>query len=105
MRVRDVELMGVAGAAGFGACIVDDWIAGAAIVVLWLCLRLTSTDDRLFVLPAAVAFQWTETVLGMFYKGFTGREVQAIYGSDYRPMVLIGLGCCLALAGGIKLGL
>lgn len=105
MGVRDVEVMGVAGAAALGAYIVDDWIGGAAIVALWLCLKLTSTHDRLFVLPAALAFQWTETVLGMFYRGLTGREVQAYYASDYRPMVLIGLGCCLSLAVGIKLGL
>jgi hypothetical protein len=39
------------------------------------------------------------------YLGFFGRSVSTITLSDYRPMVLISLGCCLALASGIKLGL
>ena len=80
------------------AFIADDWIGAAAVLALWLCIKLVATGDRLFVLPLALTFQWTQTALGVFYKGFTGREVQAHYASDYRPMVLIGLGCCLALA-------
>lgn len=104
MRFADLELVGVGSAAFLAFYIVDDWIGGAAIVALWLCIKLVSTHDRLFVLPVALTFQWTQTVLGMFYRGFTGRQVQTHYASDYRPMVLIGLGCCLALAGGIKIG-
>jgi hypothetical protein len=105
MRFHDLEILGVALATAVAAFIVDDWIAAAAVVTLWLCFKLTSTHDGLFVLPAALAFQWNQSTLGMFYKGFTGREVPAIYASDWRPMVLIGLGCCLALAAGIKLGI
>lgn len=105
MKFNDGEIVGVVLATGVAAFFVDDWIGGAAILALWICIKLVSTHDGLFVLPAALMFQWTETVLGMYYKAFTGREVAAIYASDWRPMVLIGLGCCLALAGGIKLGL
>jgi hypothetical protein len=105
MRFAELEFVGVGLATFLAYFIADDWIAGAAIVALWLCVRLVSTDDRLFVLPLALTFQWTQTVLGVFYRAFTGREVQTHYASDYRPMVLMGLGCCLALAGGIKLGL
>ena len=72
---------------------------------LFIGLKLVATHDRLFVLPASFAFHWTQTSLGLLYFGFTGREVPAIYQSEYRPMVLIGLGCCLALAVGIRLGL
>ena len=105
MRFAELEFVGVGLATFLAYYIADDWIAGAAIVALWLCIKLVSTDDRLFVLPLALTFQWTQTVLGVFYRAFTGREVQTHYASDYRPMVLMGLGCCLALAGGIKLGL
>lgn len=105
MRFAELELVGVGLGTFLAYYIADDWIAGAAIVALWLCVKLVSTGDRLFVLPLALTFQWTQTVLGVFYRAFTGREVQAHYASDYRPMVLMGLGCCLALAGGIKLGL
>ena len=37
--------------------------------------------------------------------GFFGRSVDAIDRSDYRPMVMIGLGCCMALAIGVFLGM
>ena len=104
MRFSDLELGGVALATFLAYYLCDDWIGGAAILSLWLSIKLVSTHDRLFVLPLALTFQWTQTVLGVFYRAFTGREVQAHYASDYRPMVLMGLGCCLALAGGIKLG-
>src|SRR6478672_4455806 len=104
MRVTDLELVAVAAAMALAAFIADDWIGAAAVLALWLCIKLVATDDRLFVLPAALTFHWNQTVLGIFYRGVTGREVQAHYASDYRPMVFIGLGCCLSLALGIKLG-
>ena len=104
MRVTDLELVAVAAAMVLAAFIADDWIGAAAVLALWLCIKLVATGDRLFVLPAALTFHWNQTVLGIFYRGVTGREVQAHYASDYRPMVFIGLGCCLSLALGIKLG-
>lgn len=104
MRPVDLEFVGVGIATFLAYYIADDWIAGAAVVILWLCIKLVSTHDRVFALPLALTFHWMQTVLGVFYRAFTGREVQAHYASDYRPMVLIGLGCCLALAGGIKIG-
>ena len=69
-------------------------------MTLMICVKLVMTDDGLFVLPIALAFHWTQGSLGVIYYGFTGREVLAIYDSDWRPMVMIALGCCLALAVG-----
>src|SRR5437868_3170750 len=105
MRITDLELIAVALATFVGGYICDDWIGAAAIFALWLCVKLVSTGDRLYVLPLAITFQWTQVVLGVFYKALTGHEVQAYYASDYRPMVLMGLGCCLSIAGGIKIGM
>jgi hypothetical protein len=105
MRFADLELIAV-GLAGLVAYIaIPDWIAPAAVVVLWLCVKLTSTHDGVFALPLAVGFQWSQTSLGVFYSGITGRTLLAITSTDYRPMVLIGLGSCLALACGIRIGL
>jgi hypothetical protein len=105
MRLNDLELIGV----GVGALVLyvwaGDWLMPLCALTLWVCLRLTQTHDRLYVLPLAVAFQWSQTSLGVFYNGFTGRELMAISGSDYRPMVVIALGCVLALAVGVRLGL
>jgi hypothetical protein len=105
MRFADLELLGVGLAAGVSFLFLDDWLAAAAIVVLWMAIKLTSTHDHVFALPMAMCFQWSQTCLGLLYHDVTGRSVPAITNSDYRPMVLLALGCVLALAGGIKVGL
>jgi hypothetical protein len=105
MRFADLELVAVGLATFVAYFVIDDALAAAAVVVLWLCIKLTSTQDRVYALPLALCFHWSQTSLGVFYYGLTGRTVPAIYSSDYRPMVLLGLGCCLALAAGIKVGL
>jgi hypothetical protein len=105
MRISDLDLVAL-GAAGVAAGVVTgDWLTGVSVMTLMICVRLVTTDDRLFVLPIAVAFHWMQGNIGLIYLGLTGREVLAIYDSDWRPMVLIALGCCLSLAAGIRLGL
>jgi hypothetical protein len=98
------ETVAAASAAGAVAIVADDWLAGAAVLVLLAGLKLTSTEDGMFVLPAAYAFHWSQTSIGLIYKGVFGREVVAIQESDYRPMVLLALGCCLAIAVGVRVG-
>src|SRR5580765_3508783 len=85
--------------------VADDALVAWSLVVLFVGLKLTETDDNLFVLPAAFSFHWMQTSLGVLYKGLFAREVATVYSSNYRPMVWIGLGCCLALAVGLRLGL
>ena len=104
MRFADLELVGVGFLTLVLFIIADDPLVAASVVVLWLCIKLVSTHDRLYVLPLAMTFQWSQTILGMLYKAFTGREVPA-FASDYRPMVMMGMGCVLALSAGIFLGL
>ena len=105
MRLNDLEIVG----AGLVALVVGlaagDWLAGVSVLALMICVKLAWTGDGLFVLPLALAFHWMQGSLGVMYFGFTGRTLPAIEGSDYRPMVLISLGCCLAIAAGIRLGL
>jgi len=105
MRFADIELIavGLVGATVFFA--VGDWLPVLSLLTLWLCIKLTTTNDRVYALPLALTFHWTQTSLGVFYNGLTGRQVPAIYSSDYRPMVWLALGCCLALAAGIRVGL
>jgi len=105
MRFVDTELIGVGVVAGLTYLFLNDWIPAASLVVLWLCIKLTATHDHVYALPMAMGFQWSQTSLGVFYYEATGRAVPAIEQSDYRPMVLLALGCCLALAAGINIGL
>ena len=104
LRFRDTELLAVGIISGVVGLIVNDWIATAAIVTLWLGFKLLVTGDRIPVLFLAFLFQWTQVTLGVFYLGLMGREVPTVYRSDYRPMVLIGLGCVLAIAVGVRAG-
>ncbi len=105
MNVSLFEAIAAAAISATVGLAANDGLSALAVLVLIVGLKLVATRDRLFVLPAAYAFHWTQTSLGVLYLGFTGREVPAIYQSEYRPMVLVGLGCCLALAVGIRLGL
>jgi hypothetical protein len=105
MRISDLDLVALGGAGLAAGVVTGDWLTGVSVMTLMICIRLVKTDDRLFVLPIAVAFHWMQGNIGLIYLGLTGREVLAVYDSDWRPMVMIALGCCLALAGGIRLGL
>ena len=104
LRFRDTEVAGIALVSSLVGYFIDDWIGGAAIVVLWLGFKLLVTGDRIPVLFLAFLFQWTQVTIGLFYAGLTGRDIPTIYRSDYRPMVLIGLGCVLAIAVGVRAG-
>jgi hypothetical protein len=104
MRLNHVELFAVTLITAFAALYTDDVLIGASIIVLWLIWKLTMTHDGMFVVPLALTFQWVQSTLGLFYLDFFGRSVDAVNRSDYRPMVMIGLGCCLALAIGVFLG-
>jgi hypothetical protein len=105
MRLNFRELLSVTLITVSGALYTDDWLIGASILVLWLIWKLTMTRDGMFVVPMALTFQWVQSTIGLFYLDFFGRSVDAIQRSDWRPMVMIGLGCCLALAIGIRTGL
>lgn len=85
--------------------LVGDWIGGAAtatLVAAWWLVRGAVGPPVLFF---ALGFQWVQVTIGLFYTSVTGRTLTAVTSSDYRTMVLIGLGCVLALAVGIHLGL
>jgi hypothetical protein len=104
MRVSSSELIGAFLVTSVAALYTNDVLIGAALAVLWLIWKLTMTDDGVFAVPLALTFQWAQSTLGLFYLQFFGRSVDAVDRSDYRPMVMIGLGCCLALTVGVFLG-
>jgi hypothetical protein len=105
MRLNHREVVAMSLATVLGGLYADDWLISASILVLWAIWKLTLTSDGLFVVPMALTFQWVQSTIGLFYLGFTGRTLDTIQRSDWRPMVMIGLGCCLALALGFRLGL
>ena len=105
MRFSEIELISYGAVAFVAGLVANEWIVSASLLTLLIGIKLVSTGDRLFVLPVAFAFHWLQTSIGLMYLAFAGRAVPTVELSDYRPMVLVGLGCCLALAAGIRLGL
>ncbi len=81
-----------------------DWIASGAILVLWAIWRFVPKIEGPPALPMALTYQWLQVVTGVFYLALTGRHTLELDRSDYRPMVLIGLSCVLALLFGLRLG-
>src|SRR5687768_11340385 len=81
-----------------------DWIAGLALIVLIVGLRILARENGPPVLAAAFASQWLQVTVAIFYFAVTGRQVIEMTSANYRPMVLIGLACVVTLFTGIYLG-
>jgi len=82
------------------------WLAGVSVIALMLIWRILRRpgDEGPPVLALALTTQWLQVTAGIFYMGLTGRMLSGIDGAEFEPMVLIGLGCVLALAGGLWAG-
>jgi hypothetical protein len=105
MQIRFGEVVGAGIACAAIGLLAGDGLLALSVLVLLVGLKLVWTSDGLFVLPAAFAFHWLETSIGLVYRAVFDREVATFHASNYQPMVLIALGCCLALAAGIRLGM
>jgi hypothetical protein len=81
-----------------------DWLLGLSAIVLALGWVYLPADEGPPVLALAYTLQWVTVCIGLFYVAATGRPLQATIGSDYEPMVLIGLGCLVALLAGLLAG-
>ena len=99
------EVLALSAIAGTAAYVAEDWIAAPAIVVLWLAWRYLRDDNGLPILPMAMTFQWVQVTAGIWYYAATGRRIETMDLSDYRPMMLIGLGCVASLILGLCAGL
>ncbi len=106
---KRLALPGLAIALGLASAgvwfLAEDWIPAVALWVLCAGWRYLPTGDGPPVLPMAFTFQWMQVTLGLYYYAFTGYQSPAMVLSDYRAMVLIGLGCLVALLLGLKSGL
>ena len=82
------------------------WLAGAAVatlIAIWYLLR-REDDEGPPVLALAMTIQWLQVTAGVFYTGLTGRALSATDAPDTDRMVLIGLGCVMALTMGLWVG-
>ena len=98
------ESIGIALLTWAAAAIAGDWIAGAAVAVLFIVWKYMRDDEGLPVLALALSFQWFQVTGGVWYFLASGRRLDAMVLSDYRPMVLAGLGCVSSLVIGLRAG-
>jgi hypothetical protein len=99
------QLLMVAAVAAISSVLTADWIAGLAVLVLWAGWRYLAGEEGPPVLALAFTFQWAQIVSGIFYYAITRRRLEVMDFSDYRPMVLIALGCLVALLLGLRWGM
>src|SRR3954464_1497434 len=96
------KMVVVAGVGGW--FISGDWLLGLTALGVALGWALLPADEGPPVLALAFTLQWVTVCIGLYYVAITGRPVQVTIGSDYQPMVLIGLGCLMVLLAGLLLG-
>jgi len=89
---------------GLAWLVSGDWIAALAIWVLWAGWRLLPSGEGPPVLAMAYTFQWIQVTAGLWYYALTGIRLPALDVPDLRPMMLIGLGCLVALLAGLRAG-
>src|SRR5262245_34154864 len=87
------------------ALLTGDWLAGASVAALIACWLLLRPDQGPPVLFFAVAFQWVQVTIGLFYTAITQRTLVGSTAAEYRTMLLLGLGCLVVLSAGLNLGI
>jgi hypothetical protein len=96
------KLVILAGAIGWLAS--GDWLIGACLLVLGLGWIVLQPDEGPPVIALAFSMQWVAVCVGLFYYAVTERPLDATIHSDYRTMVMIGLGVLLATIAGLYVG-
>ena len=96
------KLVIIAGAVGWLAS--GDWLIGACLVVLGVGWLVLQPEEGPPVIALAFSMQWVAVCVGLFYFLLTERPLDATIHSDYRTMVMLGLGALLATMAGLYLG-
>jgi hypothetical protein len=85
--------------------ITGHWIGGLALaVLLWLWYMLRPAEGPP-VLALAMTYQWVQVSIGVYYTAIVGPPLLAHLETDWERMVLVGLGCVVALTAGLKYGI
>jgi hypothetical protein len=95
----------VAAFAVASSLLAQDWIAGLAVLVLYAIWHYLRDLAEPPVLALALTTQWLQINCAIVYEAAFGRRIDAMDITDYRPMVLIGLGCVLSILVGLRIGL
>jgi hypothetical protein len=98
--------MVIAGALSLAAIyLTGHWLGGVALAVLFWFWHVLKPAEGPPVLSLALTYQWVQVSLGLYYTPFTGALLLPYIDSDWERMVMVGLGCIVALTLGLKYGM
>ena len=83
---------------------VDDLLVTASLVVLWVIWKALIVRGMPPVLPLAMSFQWVQISGGLIYCTIFDRWMPTLDVPEHRTMVMLGLGCIIALTIGLAVG-
>jgi len=81
-----------------------DWLIGACLLVLGVGWVVLQPEEGPPVIALAFSMQWVAVCVGLFYYTVTERPLDATIHSDYRTMMMLGLGALLATMAGLYVG-
>jgi hypothetical protein len=91
------------------ACLAALYASGDALVafslaVLWFIWKALPVKGMPPVLPLALTYQWFQAAGGLIYCVAFDRDLPVLHVPEHRAMVLIGLGCVMAITVGLMVG-
>lgn len=99
-QLRDLAAIGLVVLFGL---LADDWVASVGLGVLFIGWKYLSREPGPPIVAAAFSMQWLQVMAALVYLAASGRQIGDLRTVDYRPMVLIGLGCVVVLFSGFYL--
>ena len=96
-QLRDLGAIGLTAVFGLLAA---DWVASLGLAVLFVGWKYLSREPGPPIVAAAFSLQWLQVMVAMVYVAISGREIGEMRHADYRPMMLLGLACVVALFSG-----
>src|SRR5688500_10209426 len=96
-QLRDLGALGLIAVFGL---LAGDWVASLGLAVLFAGWKYLSREPGPPIVAAAFSLQWLQVMVAMVYVAISGRQIGEMRHADYRPMMLIGLACVVALFSG-----
>jgi len=96
-QLRDLGALGLISVFGL---LAGDWVASLGLAVLFAGWKYLSREPGPPIVAAAFSLQWLQVMVAMVYVAISGRQIGEMRHADYRPMMLIGLACVVALFSG-----
>jgi hypothetical protein len=93
-QLRDLGAIGLVLLFGL---LAGDWVASLGLAVLFIGWKYLTREPGPPIVAAVFSLQWLQVMAAVIYLAISGREIGDMRNVNYRPMMLVGLGCVVAL--------